>query len=288
MKIDTQYFVKTATLASEEELSAALKKRCDVIEIAGEHPDFGIVRPVKISWRAYLQDKSEKYSYVKSHKLRKNVEKWIKELSNNNLSFKVERELKNESFLKWYKVYAAVMGIKDRLNMHIDESWLKSKQEQDKKTWGLFLYHRNKLIGGNIGSYGKEMLLVGYGAVRQVPEINWNLGALVDISTIEFGRELAFKTVSFGKDTNFYGLYLSPGLFSYKCRLGLVPEYVAKSGYVTTKVVSFEHLSDPVVLLTKKGSKLVTTVITQNNDIIPKEYEANGVEEVNIVKFTGN
>jgi hypothetical protein len=306
MRIETNLGLKIAWLDNHEELALAKNENCDVAQLIGEYPELGFIRPEKIVWRANLAKNDNLLILIKSLKLRKNIGEWISKLSEHNLQIIIETPLSEESFLKWHEIFKEQMGKKDNANLHLNENWLKDKNSNNKKTFGVFLYRsktilredykpedskmdslrmtdNSELMGGNIGVLGNDILLIGYGVVKNVPDLKWNMGALLDFSTINFAQGLGYEVVSFGKDNNLYGWYLSPGLFSYKARLGLTPEADPKSPLITTIFLSYNNLKDPVIFLQKKNENFVTTIISNRDDINKKEYELKGISDIELL-----
>lgn len=278
MKIEERFDFKVCVLDSLDEMSS-LDTSCDFVEIEGKYPEFGFVRPKKISWRAYLKDFTDSYRVVHSSKLRKNLKKWISHMESEGIVFRVSEPLADELFSEWITLYKNHLGKKDRANIAIDETWLSRKVEKGKKTAGLFLYHNDQLIGGNVMTLEEKKLSVGFGTAEKVTGLDWNLGALLDFLTIQYGMEKGYEVVSFGQDTNLYGQHLLAGLFSYKARLGLTPEPVEKQGWVTTKFLRFDKFMDPIVFM-REG--YILQILYKDRKPVAMEYFADGIISVNV------
>lgn len=283
MKIEEVFDVNVCVLKSLEE-TPKIDPSCDLAEIEGKYPDFGYVRPRKISWRAYLNNQSP-YDIIRSKKLRKLMVKWEQEMPVYGLELRVIDPLDKDNFQEWLQIYTKHIGEKEHANFAIDETWLKEKQQNKKDIVGLLMYKHGTLIGGNICTLQKDKLSIGFGIVKHSKNLNWNLGALLDFLTIKFGVEKGYKIVSFGRDTNLYGLHLSAGLFSYKSRLGLTPEPVEKTGWVTTKFLNYDKFTDPIVFVEERNSKLNLQVLFRNEEPIEKEYLPNGIHSIIIQKI---
>ncbi len=284
MKTTDFFDLKIAELTSEESQKPDELRNIDLIEVEGEHFDLGFVRPRKISWRLNIENIDDLYGLIKSSKLGDNIAKWSKELMQSELEIKSVENLTKEEFGQWLSIYSAKIAEKQRGNTKVDQAWFDKKGVGDGKIGAILVYYNGKLIGGNIFTHG-EKFIVGYGIVERPDGVNWNLGALVDFECIKKAKELGYKVISFGKDTNLYGFHLSSGLFSYKARLGLNPEPIEKEGWVTTKFLSFDKFNFPVVFLAKdEGDKNYIQVLYKEEKPNPQEFETTNITDVRLLK----
>lgn len=235
-----------------------------------------ITKPVKVTWRAYLDEISSPYEIVKSEKLRKNLKKLNDQLPQLGLRVEIQKDLSEDVFLKWLAIYNKVIGSKKEGRIKIDQSWLANKIKGGKSVYGVLLYDDNGLIGGNLGTLTNEKMTVGYGALLPF-DTKHNLGAFIDFKCIEAGFNWGYKVVSFGQDTNLYGGHLSVGLLSHKARLGLTIEEKADKGFEQLETQELRLRTDTIMFL---GKGKILYIIYKNEKPQGVEFMAKGIERV--------
>lgn len=248
-----------------------------------------ITKPVKVTWRAYLDNISDPktestdsaYKIIKSEKLRKNLKRLEGQLTQLGLRVEVQKDLRYDIFLNWLDIYKEVLDGKKEGRIKIDQSWLDKKQKEGKTAFGVFLYNNDVLLGGNIGVLREGTMTVGYGVLLPF-DTKFNLGAFVDFVCIKLGLDWGYKLVSFGQDTNLYGAHLSTGLFSHKARLGLTIEAKKDKGWEKVDTDNLTINSDILIFL---GDDKTLHVLYRNEKPMETEFGARGVERIEFVKI---
>lgn len=252
--------LRTAQLPEHDYLDLAIEKGAEVINIEGIYPDFGYVRPEKISWGVSLGD-DDPIRLVKAKRLRKHLKYWLNNMNKYGLSYEIKKELSGKEFGLWFDKYYKLLSSKEKANIKINPNWMDYKLSMGKKVGGIFIYYKNKFLGGNVFIHTDDKFTVCYGVVEKVKQPNWSLGAIIDFLSIKYAWDLGYKRVGFGQDNNLYGYHLSVGLIQYKLNLGLIPSYKDTNKMYTTRFINTKKFSDCVVFLSIKDGKDVFYVL---------------------------
>ncbi len=277
MKNDLFFDLKIATITDG---SQVYDREADIVNLTTIDPSFGFVRPLKVSWRAYIQEYDDLFQFIKADRLKKSLKKWFREYKEEGISIEYVHDLSLDQYDTWLTKYSSLLSEKERPNLKITQEWYLEKKQAGKTLGAVFLYQDGEFIGGNVCVIEAERLSVGYGVVEKRAGTSFNMGAFVDFATLMFARDLKKEYVSFGQDTNLYGHHLSTGLLSYKSRFGLTAVPVAKSGIVTTKFIHFEHFVDTIAFVALDGDKTTLVVIYTGEKPHPDEFKARGITDV--------
>jgi hypothetical protein len=152
---------------------------------------------------------------------------------------------------QWYKIYEdEVVGKPGgKRNVALDFARKLEAQGQlgpGKEWYGLFFYDKNdptKMVGGVVMKASPErgMFILGYAAYR--PELkDANPMTRVFVESAKLAKQLGYKVLSFGQDTNFFGYDYSLGLMGSKAGFLLSPypedEIVLMKVLDTSKIAS--------------------------------------------------
>ncbi len=279
MKNDSFFDLTIATITDESQTTVD----ADIVNLTSSKPNFGFVRPLKVSWRAHIENYPDLFQFIKADRLKKSLKKWFKEYSQEGISIEYISDLSLDQYKLWLAKYTNLLSQKDKPNLKLTLNWYEEKKGKNKQLGGVFLYQNSAFIGGNICTIEADHLSVGYGVVEKREGTSYNMGAFVDFATLLFARKLGKGEVRFGQDTNLYGFHLSLGLLSYKCRFGLTARPALKSGLVTTKFVSFEHLKETVAFMSINDNKTLITVLYTGEAPNEAEFHARGIDEVVLI-----
>lgn len=103
----------------------------------------------------------------------------------------------------------------------------------------IFFYHEGELVGGSLLQWTNEdqMLRVRAAAFEHHARENFQLAVRGFAKTIEIGKAMGARQLSYGEDTSFFGIDTTVGLLQFKSEIGM---YIVPSPMITaTQLVKF-------------------------------------------------
>jgi hypothetical protein len=155
---------------------------------------------------------------------------------------------------QWYKIYEDEVVGKPGGKRNVALDFARKLEEkgqlgEGKEWYGLFFYDKDdpaKMLGGVVMKAAPErgMFILGYAAYR--PELkDANPMTRVFVESAKLAKQLGYKVLSFGQDTNFFGYDYSLGLMGSKSGFLLSPypedEIVLMKVLDTSKIASVKN-----------------------------------------------
>ncbi len=207
---------------------AAKKHNVDCIKIKNyrERIPGYYYKPKRLVYWQDLSDIPEDYLSSLSKKHRRRIKKALEK----GFKAQVEFPISKSSFEIWYNLYKEKISRKNKGIEYIGKDFLEKGKG---KKIGLFVYYKSEIIGGYImmekslidkadGQENEKYISTGYGGYDKA-YLKDSINHFMMFSFIDFARK-KYRIASTGKDTNFYGHHLSPGIFIFKKEWGFVPE----------------------------------------------------------------
>jgi len=277
----------------EEELGKTIDKDVDIIKII--KPSKGTIerlrkkdffyKPVKVT---YLLKISNKEDYLKSlsHNRRKRMKKSIRNCK--DIKIIKEKKITKKRFLEWYKIYKNNISDKDIGIIRIGKDWVDQKQ---KKAYAIYAVKGDKIIGGILLKKVKDLGRVSICYSASIKKyLSLGINDYLNLNVLLLAKELGYKFISRGMDTNLYGCHLSPGLYLFKKSLGYKVGPRKEKGDELIKIVKFDKFGDIILFFSYSNGRLEGNLFIKNKDDekLIGEYNAEFIKKLNVFLIKDN
>lgn len=192
------------------------------LETYGEEQDF-YLKPRWVRWVRPAQTVEEMIASIPA----KNRTKLKKNLSRGEAVPVEVKALNEEDYAAWHKIYMDEVVGKPGGRMHVGPDWVKDMPEAKRRLWHIILFRSpatGEVIGGALMAERPDfgILSVGFAAYRAEAKehsVSYRAMALAMLKA----RELGYKNVSAGADTNLYGYDYNLGLLGWKAENAMIP-----------------------------------------------------------------
>jgi len=251
------------------------------VENIEETVNGGIVRPLKIGWRSIHKD----IQLVQEHfRNVKDYERWkqgVEQAERSNIHFETITPT-TEFFQKFYPFYVQQISSIEGGRIALPENWLDLHKEKDEEVIAYTAHAGETLVGGmlafvdaKLGALHVSFLAINHEHHGVTPGLQHQL--LQDL----IKRKLSW--IYYGKDTNLYGLALSPGLVFNKIRFGLEP-FIPEGVPIVHSFFITKPEKLPVFCYALDEAKQLPYlyILAESSTEAFKQYASSGIDRVEV------
>lgn len=251
------------------------------VENIEESVEGGMIRPLKIGWRSIHRD----IQLVQNHfRNLDDYKRWKESLEQAQRSTTRFETLTPsvEFFQTFYTFYAQQMEAIPGGRVALPDNWLDLHKEKKEETVAYAAYSGDTLVGGMLAFIDETIAALHVGFLAVDHEYRGVTAGLQH----QLLQDLIKRKLSwlyYGKDTNLYGLALSPGLVFNKIRFGLepfVPEgvQIVHSFFLTVP----EKLPVLVYAYDQVKQQPYLYILAENSMLEYKQYRSSGIDRVEV------
>ncbi len=291
--------VATISKFSQVEIieNAARAEGCDLIELCADDSltlrSAGyFLRPRKVTYKLLIPENEEQYLASLRRSKRKGIKKALALCRESGIKLFTEEPVQEETFLAWEKIYDRTISQKRLGFKRMDAKRFASIQP---RTVGIFASKDGVIIGG-ILLQKKRFFLRG----EQQHKLSISLSSsdkrffmlgvneALNFEAVKFCQTKGIRFLERGMDTNLYGHYLSPGLYTFKKSLGYRITARPRYGNVWTKIINFEKFSDPVFFISLGGKGIEGNLFFRETLPNHDEFQSKHLRKLNVFSVSDN
>lgn len=241
----------------------------------------GVVRPLKIGWRSIHRD----INLIQDHfRNIKDYERWKESLvqaQRGSVRFETITPTV-EFFQTYYAFYVEQMQSIEGGRIALPENWLDLHKEKGEEVISYTAYVGDELVGGMLAFVDEKVgaLHVSFLAVNHE---HHGVTAGLQNQLLQDLMKRKLSWIYYGKDTNLYGLALSPGLVFNKIRFGLepfIPEGIpiVRSFFLTVP----EKLPVFLYAFDEAKKQPYQYILAESSKLQFKQYFSSGIDRVEV------
>ncbi|MEK6967263.1 MAG: hypothetical protein AABX51_01385 [Nanoarchaeota archaeon] len=276
----------------------AKQEKCDLIELTTDNPliDFEgrgyFFRPRKITYKMLVPESEEVYLSSLGRNKRKGIIRAIKACKDSGIEIRTEEPVSKETFLEWERIYD-VNILKKRIGLkRIGPDRFSILQP---RTAGVFAYKQGKIIGGILLTH-KRFLMNGEMLKKLSISLSstdrqffmYGVNEALNFEVIRYCQLNGIKYLERGMDTNFYGHYLNPGLYTFKKSLGYRITTKPKYGFCWTKILNFEKFEDHIFFISIGDNGLEGNLFFKESLPNINEFTTPFLKKINLFSVSDN
>lgn len=289
-----------AEIISESELNEIEQTAdCDLIEINADismgkilTKDGYFYRPRKVTYKLVIPSNEEEYISSLGRNKRKGILRALKTCRNAGIEIRTEEPIANKTFLEWEKIYDDNISKK---KIGLKRIGIRRFKEVQPRTAGVFAYKNGNLIGGILLRHKKFLM---HGEPNHKLSISlsssdskyflYGVNEALNFEVIKYCQKNKIKFLERGMDSNLYGHYLNPGLYTFKKSLGYRIASRPKYGYCWTKIINFEKFDDHIFFVAQTKSELEGILIFKKTLPNVKEYKSQHLKKLKVFMVIDN
>lgn len=223
----------------------------DLIAVRGKRLHDGIVSSPRIEWFMEVREPTLIERFVGNH--RRKLKRTLEQMSALGITLSTHDNISREQFEKFLSIYRNIIGSKEHARLHLTDSSYDELREHP--LHAVFAYRDGELLGGTlVRDYGHYYAL-SYSAYPQFARKELEVGLGAPLFSVVYCRSVAESRhrVSYGIDTNMYGMHLSVGLLEYKLSIGCAPVAKELEGYSLQTVYVVRKPSSGIIAWYRLG-----------------------------------